>query len=105
MGWLYLILAIGFEVFATTMMKLSNGLSALVPTILMFVGYIACFALLALSLKQIEVSVAYAIWSALGIVLISIIGIFCFQEHFSYQKLISIMVIIVGVISLKLSST
>lgn len=105
MGWLYLILAIGFEVFATTMMKLSNGLSTLVPTVLMFVGYIACFALLALSLKQIEVSVAYAIWSALGIVLISIIGIFYFQEHFSYQKLISIIVIIAGVVSLKLSST
>lgn len=105
MGWLYLILAIGFEVFATTMMKLSNGLSALVPTVLMFVGYIVCFALLALSLKQIEVSVAYAIWSALGIVLISIIGIFYFQEHFSYQKLISIIVIVAGVVSLKLSST
>lgn len=62
MGWLYLFTAIIFELFGTTMMKLSNGLSVPVPTVLMFAGYLASFAVLALALKTIDVSVAYAIW-------------------------------------------
>lgn len=104
MGWIYLTLAIILEVFATSMMKMSNGLSQMLPTVLMFVGYALCFTALALALKTIDVSVAYAIWSALGIVLISIIGIYFFGESFSYAKLISILVIIIGVVSLKLST-
>ena len=102
MGWGYLILAIIFEVFGTTMMKLSNGLSNSIPSVLMFVGYIASFAMLAIALKTIDVSVAYAIWSAIGIILISIIGIFYFGESVSLAKVISILVIITGVVSLKL---
>lgn len=102
MGWGYLILAIIFEVFGTTMMKLSNGLSNIIPSVLMFVGYIASFAMLAIALKTIDVSVAYAIWSAIGIILISIIGIFYFGESVSLAKVISILVIITGVVSLKL---
>lgn len=102
MGWGYLILAIIFEVFGTTMMKLSNGLSNIIPSVLMFVGYIASFAMLAIALKTIDVSVAYAIWSAIGIILISIIGIFYFGESVSLAKVISLLVIITGVVSLKL---
>lgn len=102
MGWLYLTGAIIFEVFATSMMKMSNGLSQMLPTVLMFSGYIASFTLLALALKTVEVSVAYAVWSALGIVLISIIGIIYFGESFSYQKVLSIILILAGVVSLKL---
>lgn len=102
MGWAYLVLAIIFEVFGTTMMKLSNGLSQITPTVLMFVSYVASFSMLALALKTIEVSVAYAIWSALGIILISIIGIFYFNETVSSAKILSILIILIGVISLKL---
>ena len=102
MGWAYLVLAIIFEVFGTTMMKLSNGLSQITPTVLMFVSYVASFSMLALALKTIEVSVAYAIWSALGIILISIIGIFYFNETVSSTKILSILIILIGVISLKL---
>lgn len=102
MGWIFLVIAILLEVFATSMMKMSNGLTMLFPTIAMFVGYIACFAFLALALKTIDVSVAYAIWSAIGIILISIIGMFYFNEHFSYAKLVSILIIVIGVVSLKL---
>lgn len=104
MSWLYLILAIILEVFATTMMKLSNGMTAIIPTIFMFVGYVCCFGCLSLSLKEIDVSVAYAIWSAVGIVLISIIGIFFFSEHISIPKIIFTALIIVGVVGLKLST-
>lgn len=104
MGWIYLILAILLEIFGTTMMKLSNGMTSLWPTIGMFTGYILCFASLSIALKTIEMSIAYAIWCALGIVLIAVIGMVFFQEHFSLAKLTGILLIVAGVITLKLNS-
>lgn len=104
MGWIYLFLAIIFEIFGTTMMKLSNGMSSLWPTIGMFIGYALCFASLAMALKTIEMSVAYAIWCALGIVLIAAIGMIFFHESFNYAKLTGIILIVAGVITLKLNS-
>lgn len=104
MGWIYLILAILLELFATTMMKLSNGLSNIVPTIAMVIGYILCFILLSLALKTIEMSIAYAIWCAVGIVLIAAIGIIFFQESYNYAKLIGVILIVAGVVTLKLNS-
>ncbi len=103
MAWLYLAAAIILEVAGTTCMKLSQGFTKLTPSILMFVFYVSCFALLSLSLKKIEVSVAYAIWSAAGITLISIIGVVFFSESFSALKIISTLLIIIGVVGLKLS--
>ncbi len=102
MGWAYLAGAILCEVFATSMMKLSNGFTQIIPAVLMFAGYAASFTLLAFALKTVEVSVAYAIWSALGIILITIIGIIYFSESFSYAKVFSIILILAGVVSLKL---
>ncbi len=104
MGWLYLVIAIIFEVFGTTMMKLSNGFSNLTPSILMFVAYILCFVVLSFALKTIDVGVAYAIWGAVGMALIALIGIFYFGESFSLAKGISLFIIIFGVVSLKLST-
>lgn len=104
MSWIYLACAIFAEIIGTTMMKLSNGLTQLVPTICMFISYIISFALLSLALKEIEVSIAYAIWSAVGIVLISLIGIFFFQESAHISKIIFIIIIITGVVGLKLST-
>ncbi len=105
MCWIYLIAAILLEVFGTTMMKLSNGMSEITPTILMFLAYILCFASLSLSLKELDVSIVYAIWSAVGIICISAIGILFFHEHLSIAKVIFTLVIIIGVTGLKLSST
>ena len=102
MGWISLIGAIIFEVFVASMMKIFNGFSRLIPTSLMFIGYIISFTLLTFFLKTVEVSVAYAIWSALGIVLISIIGIVALKKYFSHQKCISIILILASVVSLKL---
>ncbi|MCB8817998.1 DMT family transporter [Desulfosporosinus shakirovi] len=103
MSWLYLIFAIIFELCGTTLMKLSKGLTKIVPAIGMFVSYFLCFWLLSLALKEIEVSVAYAIWSAVGIVVISVIGIFFFNETVNTLKIVSILLIVAGVIGLNLS--
>ena len=66
MTWLYLILAILLEVSGTTCMKLSEGFTKLVPSVLIFVFYTASFGMLTLALKRIDVSVAYAVWSGMG---------------------------------------
>ncbi len=104
MGWIYLVTAILLEIFGTTMMKLSNGMTILLPTIGMFIGYILCFASFAMALKTIDMSVAYAIWCALGIVLIALIGILFFHESFNIPKLLGLLLIVIGVVTLKLNS-
>lgn len=104
MGWVYLILAILLEICGTTMMKLSNGMTSLLPTVGMFIAYILCFASLSMALKTIEMSMAYAIWCAVGIVLIAAIGMIFFHETVNYAKLTGILLIIIGVVTLKLNS-
>ncbi len=103
MSWIYLILAIFFELCGTVLMKLSYGLTKVAPAIGMFVSYALCFWFLSLALKQIEVSVAYAIWSAVGIVIISVIGIAFFHETINTLKVVSILLIVAGVIGLNIS--
>ncbi len=100
--WLYLLIAILTEVVGTSLMKVSQGLTRLLPTIFMFVLYAISFIFMALALKKIEVGIAYAIWSGLGTALIAMIGIAWFRESFSLPKLVGIILIIAGVILLNL---
>jgi small multidrug resistance pump len=102
-SWIYLIAAILFEVSGTTCMKLSEGFTKLVPSVLIFVFYGLCFSFLTLALKRIEVSVAYSVWAGLGTVLIAIIGIIWFRESATFIKLLSIALIIMGVIGINAS--
>jgi len=105
MHWVYLILAIALEVTGTTLMKMSNGLTKLLPTLGMLINYTSCFAIFALALKKIPVSVAYAIWSGVGTALIAIIGLLVFKENFNLLKVVSICLIIAGVVGLNVSGT
>ena len=104
MGWLYLILAIAFEVAGTTFMKLSDGFTKTMPSIAMFIFYLLSLTALTFALKKFEVSTAYAIWSGLGTVLITIVGIMLFKESISIVKVLSIALIIIGVIGLQLTT-
>ena len=74
MGWIYLLSAILLEVSGTMSMKLSEGLTKTIPSILIFIFYGLSLSLLTLALKSIPVSVAYAIWSGIGTALIAVIG-------------------------------
>ena len=103
-SWLYLILAITFEVLGTTSMKLSNGFSKTAPSIAMFVFYILSLVALTYALKKIEVSMAYAIWSGVGTALITIIGIYLFKEQISLLKIGSIALIVIGVVGLHIAN-
>lgn len=105
MYWIFLYLAIALEVGATASMKISNGFKNITASIIMVLLYIISLALLTFSLKKIEIGVAYAIWSGLGTVAISIIGILLFKENISVMKIVSIALIIAGVILLNLNGS
>lgn len=102
MSWIYLLLAIVFEVAGTTSMKLSEGLSKPIPAISMFVLYILCFSSLSLALKEMEVGTAYAIWSGLGTAIVAVIGVLVFHDVFTVKKVIAIGLIIGGCVLLNL---
>jgi len=97
---IYLFFAIIFEITGTTCMKLSEGFTKILPSVAIFVFYGLSFTCLTISLKKIDVSIAYSIWSGVGTVLISLIGILWFKESSSMTKLISIALIVIGVIGL-----
>jgi small multidrug resistance pump len=103
--WIYLVIAILTEVAGTTAMKISQGLTKVIPTVLMFVLYGVSFVFMAIALKKIEVSIAYAIWSGLGTALIAAIGIIAFRESLNYPKIVGVILIIGGVILLNLKGT
>ena len=101
-SWLYLAGAIVLEVAGTSCMKLSQGFSRLIPSILIFVFYSLSFVGLTFALKKIEVGIAYAVWSGIGTALIAVIGIVYFKESLTLVKIFSIMLIIIGVVGLNL---
>lgn len=100
-SWIFLLVAILFEVGGTSSMKLSQGLTRPLPTAVMFLLYGLGFINLSLALKDIDVSVAYAIWSGVGIVLIVLIDMFIFKTHLSFFKLFAIGLILAGAVLLK----
>ena len=104
MSWIYLILAIIFETLGTTFLKMSNGFSVLLPSIGVIFGYILCFLFLSYALKTIDISVAYAIWGAFGILLVSAIGMIFFHESVSFLKVASILLIILGTVGLRMAN-
>ena len=97
-----LVAAIVLEVAGTTSMKLSDGFTRLLPSVLLAVFYLFSLAALALALKRIDVSVAYAIWAGVGTVLVAVVGILWFQEPVSLLKVGSILLIVAGVVGLHL---
>lgn len=98
--WLALFGAIVVEVIATLCLKLSDGMTRLLPSAIMLLGYGIAFYLLAYAVRQIELSIAYAIWAGLGILLTSMAGVFLFGESLSWAKAFSTGLIIAGVIGL-----
>ncbi len=102
-SWLYLIASILLEVSGTTCMKLSEGFTRLWPSVFVAVFYLLSLGGLTLALKQIDISLAYAIWAGIGTALIALIGIVCFQEPASPLKFISLVLVILGVVGLHLS--
>ncbi|WP_079667922.1 DMT family transporter [Soonwooa buanensis] len=96
-GTLYLLIAIAFEIIATTYLKKSEEFTKLAPSIVTVVGYGVAFYFLSLSLRTIPVGIAYAIWSGVGIVLITLVGILVFKQTPDLPAIIGLLFIIIGV--------
>ncbi|MCX7913141.1 MAG: multidrug efflux SMR transporter [Thermodesulfovibrionales bacterium] len=103
-SWLFLFIAIISEVIATASLKESDGFTKLLPSVLVVVGYCLAFYFLSLTLRSIPVGIAYAIWSGVGITLITLIGWIIFGQKLDTPALIGITLIVLGVIVLNLFS-
>lgn len=101
---IFFAIAIITEVIATTALKLSDGFTKIIPSIVVAVGYGVSFYFLSLSLKTLSVGVAYAIWSGVGIVLTIAVGIFLWRETLDVARIIGSTLIIGGVLIINLLS-
>jgi small multidrug resistance pump len=95
-------LAIIAEVTGTTFVKLSEGFTRPLPSVLILISYGLSLGMLGLALRDLNLSLAYALWSGIGIALIATVGILCFKEPVTALKLISLGLIVVGVAGLNL---
>jgi small multidrug resistance pump len=102
-GWIYLSLAIACEICGTTCLKLSQGFTKIVPSVLLFVFYGGTLTAMSMAVKHLEIGVVYAVWSGVGTAVVTLIGIAVFQESLSAVKIFSILLIIAGVVGLQLS--
>lgn len=105
MCWLWLFLAIVLEVAATVCMKLSDGFHRVTPTALMIALYLASFAPMAWAMRRLEVGIVYAVWSAAGTALITLIGMIVFREQMTLTKMGAIALIVLGVVMLNVATS
>ena len=103
-GWLPLAIAILFGVIGTISMKLSHGLLHRKPTFVLAISYGISFVALTFAMKHLDLSVVYAVWSGIGTVLVSAVGIWHFHERLSARKVIYLTLIIIGVIGIHISN-
>jgi small multidrug resistance pump len=96
--------AIVLEVIGTTALQMSQQFTRVGPTVLLVVCYAVAFYCLSLTLKVIPVGIAYAIWGALGMVLISVVGLVYFKQRLDMPAIIGLGLIIAGVLVVNLFS-
>lgn len=102
--WLCLAGAIALEIAGTISMKLSEGFTRTLPSVLIFVFYAGSFTLMTVAVKKIDVSVSYAIWSGVGTTAIALIGVYWFRESLTTMQIASIVLIVTGVIGLRVGA-
>ncbi|MCM0751041.1 QacE family quaternary ammonium compound efflux SMR transporter [Brucella pseudogrignonensis] len=91
-------IAIALEVVGTSALQASQQFTRTVPTIVMAVSYLSAFYFLSPALRTIPVGIAYAIWSGLGIVLISIVGLVVFKQKLDLPAVLGLAMIVGGVV-------
>lgn len=99
-GYLALSIAIISEIIGTTMLKMSEGFTQLLPSIGVVIGFIIAFYSLSISLRDLPLSLAYAIWSGVGTVLTAIIGIVVWGDPYSILTFAGVVLIVGGVVLL-----
>lgn len=104
MNWFYLAIAIISEVVATSALKASLQFTRIVPSAIVIIGYASSFYFLSLTLRSIPLGIAYAVWSGVGVVLITLVGWFVFDQKLDFVAILGICLIAVGVLVLNLFS-
>lgn len=104
MHWLYLMIAIVAEVIGTSALKAADGFTRPLPTLLVIAGYGTSFLFLSLTLRTLPVGIAYAVWSGIGVVLVSLVAWILFQQRLDLPAVLGIALILSGVLVLNLFS-
>ena len=104
MHWIYLSIAILAEVVATSSLKAAEGFTRLTPSLIVIFGYGTAFYFLSLTLRTMQVGTAYAIWSGVGTVLVSLIAWILFNQKLDAAAIAGITLIIAGVVIIKFLS-
>ena len=86
MKWIYLLIAVAFEITWAVAMKMSNGFMVLIPSIVTGVGYIASAVFLAIALRQLPLGTAYAMWTGMGILGTTLLGVFLFMKNCRFRR-------------------
>ena len=103
--WVLLVGAIATEVAGTLALRGSNGFTSLVPSVVTVVGYVVSFVLLAMVLKTLPVGIVYAIWSAVGIALVAVLGKVIFNDPVPPLAIFGMVLIVGGVALVGASGT
>ena len=103
--WAYLLLAIISEVIATASIKSTEEFTNLIPSVVVIIGYCAAFYFLSLTLDEIPLGIAYAIWSAVGIVGVALIAVIFHGQRLDTGAMVGIGLIIAGIVIMRLYST
>lgn len=101
---MYLTMAIVAEVIATTMLKASEGFTRLWPSLLVVLGYGVAFWGLSMVVKSMPLGIVSAIWSGMGIVLVSVAAVFVYQQKLDWPAIVGMGLIIAGVLVINLLS-
>ena len=104
MSYVYLAIAIVAEVIGTSALKATEGFSRPLPSLVVVAGYGAAFYFLSLALKVIPVGIAYAIWSGVGVALITLIGWIVFRQRLDAAALVGLALIVGGVVVIQVFS-
>lgn len=104
MTYLYLFIAIIAEVTATSALKASEEFTKLYPSLIVVVGYGVAFYFMILVLRVIPIGITYAVWSGLGIVLVTIVGIFLYKQIPDIPVIIGMGLIVSGVVVINVFS-
>ncbi len=104
LGWIFLALAVCLDALGTFAAKYANGFTALVPSIITIGAYVLSFTALTFSLKTIDISLAYPVWTGSAIFLVAIIGAVFFNETVNFFKVFSTLLVVFGIVGLVVSS-
>jgi len=99
-NWLILFIAILSETIATTALKASEGFTVVLPSIIVVIGYCLSFYFLSLTLRTIPVGIAYAVWSGVGVALVTLFGVLVYDQKLDFSALVGISLIMLGVVVL-----